>query len=834
MSTQSLPKKGLSISKKIIGLSALLSSIFLSVTLFVTVRVMVNTVEQEIFRSSQIEANANGSQVEVQMFDIRRTLFAISHTPPIQGMFRALENEGYDELESSSYQQWKDRLAVIFTSEMNAKGVFDQIRYIDENGSEIVRVNNIFGGAETVAETDLQDKSDRGYFIEAMQLSGNELYISDIDLNREGENAEIEVPYKPVVRLAQSVVDSDGEKRGILIVNVLFDRILEQAKFTQQPNANAYVIDPVGYYLYHANAEKEWGGPHDLDTGESFEKDFPEVYQWILTNREGIYQTPEYVFSVDRILLSETNPDDVLYYIQQRNRDDVFAPLQSIIFTAIGAGVAAFVILFFVYWSIVHRTLAPLSGITKAAARIGQGNLKERIAVHTTDETGVLASAINHMAEELEDTYSDLEDRVSEKTHDLASKVDQLERTKSGMFNIIDDLDHEKALVQIERDKNEVIMESIGDGLAVTDQGGVIVLVNSVFSRLLGWTEEEVIGKKYIDIIHMLDENMEPVKGNDRLMTRALQEGVETKTTTGMTRYYKRKDGSTFPVYIIVSPLIVDGEVTGAVESFRDISDEKRIDKAKTEFVSLASHQLRTPLTSILWYVEMLINGDVGEMTEMQKQYLDEIQNGGTRMNELVNSLLNVSRLELGTFVIEPEQVHIGDVMKAMIKEQQPMIKEKKHDVSVEIDAAIQKVPMDLGLVEHVFQNVLSNALKYTPEEGHVHVNIVPVNAGQQFGTLSFEEDMYGVSISDNGMGIPTDQQQHIFEKLYRAENAKDSVIEGNGLGLYIVKSIVESVNGRIWFDSVEGKGTTFYIVFPAKGMESREGTRKISSTEKK
>jgi PAS domain S-box-containing protein len=810
----------------------LLSAVCIGATLFFVVRLMNTALKEELYDGAILEAQANTQGVESQLMAVETTVASLVQTPPIQGIFLASENDGYDEEGESTLQQWQSRLAVIFSSEINAVDTIDHIRYINQFGDEQVRANREFGAAQVIDNEDLQNKSDREYFIEAMELESNEQYISDIDLNREGDESALEIPYKPIIRIGETVFDENGDKQGVILINVLFDAVVENAIFSQPKNTQNMLVDANGYYLFHPNSEKEWGGPRDLNTLEGFQQDAPDAWQWMQNNDKGVYVAEQYVYIIARISVGNSLTPKYLYFIQRRDASDFFAPLDSVVRTATAAGVVAYILLFVAYYSFNRRALSPFKKIVSVAKKIGAGNLDERVDIKTQDEAGALAGAINSMADRLQSNYAQLEQQIEAKTQDLEKKVGQLERSKSGMFNIIDDLDREKDLVQLERDKNSAIMESIGDGLAVTDQEGRIVLVNTAFTTLLGWEEAEVLGKQFVSVISLLDEKEQPVANKDRLMSRALEEGIETKTNTRITRYYKRKDGTIFPVSIIVSPVLVEGEIVGAVESFRDITDEKRIDTAKTEFVSLASHQLRTPLTSIRWYVEMLLNGDGGTITDEQKLFVEEIRLGGERMNDLVNSLLNVSRIELGTFIIEPTPLHIGEVMKAMLKEQKPIVQEKGHTVKLDIDEEVAEVPMDLGLVENVFQNTLSNAFKYTPEKGNIQIAITVVEAGKTFGGHTFESDMYGVSIADNGMGIPADQQKHIFQKMYRAENVKSSVIDGNGLGLYIVKSILESVGGQIWFESVEGEGTTFYIIFPSAGMQPREGTKQISTAQ--
>ncbi|MEK7461966.1 MAG: HAMP domain-containing sensor histidine kinase, partial [Patescibacteria group bacterium] len=240
--------------------------------------------------------------------------------------------------------------------------------------------------------------------------------------------------------------------------------------------------------------------------------------------------------------------------------------------------------------------------------------------------------------------------------------------------------------------------------------------------------------------------------------------------------------------------------IVGAVEVFRDITKEKGIDKAKTEFVSLASHQLRTPLSTVNWYSEMLLTGDVGEISAEQKMYLEEIYKGNQRMVDLVNTLLDVSRIELGTFDGESKPTNIVGLVESVVDEQKLQVAEKKLKISCIFAVNIPLIQVDPKLLRMVIQNLLSNSIKYTPERGRIEVALL----------LDDKKNVI-FKITDTGYGIPKNQYDKIFTKLFRADNVIGKDTEGTGLGLYIAKSIVEQSGGKLWFESEENKGSTFY-----------------------
>jgi signal transduction histidine kinase len=240
------------------------------------------------------------------------------------------------------------------------------------------------------------------------------------------------------------------------------------------------------------------------------------------------------------------------------------------------------------------------------------------------------------------------------------------------------------------------------------------------------------------------------------------------------------------------------------------------LDLAKDEFVSIASHQLRTPLTALKGFTGMLLDGDAGPINEKQQEYLREIRNANNRMIALITALLNVSRVDLGAFSVDPELVNFEKVSQSVLKELEMKIGEKNLRVETNFEKGLPLLSVDPKIIRMIFQNLLSNAVKYTPPEGRI--------------TLTIKKDgsTIRISVADTGYGIPESAQSKIFGKLFRADNARTKDPEGTGLGLYIIKATIERTGGKIWFESKENKGSTFYVSIPLEGMQKRGGSRRL------
>jgi PAS domain S-box-containing protein len=467
----------------------------------------------------------------------------------------------------------------------------------------------------------------------------------------------------------------------------------------------------------------------------------------------------------------------------------------------------ALIIIYLIFVTI----LRPLSKLHEGMEKIEQGDFDYKVGIKAKDEIGQLSREFDDMTAKIKQSWAEVDKKVEFQTKEISQKNQDLENQKKAILNVSEDIESEKTKIAEVQAKDESYLSSIGEGIIVLDQEGKILLINPAACGMLGWEKEELLGKAFTDIIKLTDDSGKEIPSKDRPTNRVLKTG---KKDTVLNVSYLRKDGSHFPIALTTAPIIFRDKTIGAIDVFRDITYEKEIDKAKTEFVSLAAHQLRTPLSAVNWYSEMLLGGDAGKITPKQKKYLQEIYHGNQRMVDLVNALLDVSRIELGTFEIEPEKMDIINEAKNLIKELVPRIEEKKQTLVENYDNNLPQIMADRKLFRIVVQNLLTNATKYSPEKAKI--------------TLSIKKKAYDIiiSVKDTGFGIPKKQQHRVFKKLFRADNVIPKDIEGTGLGLYIIKSIVEQAKGKIWFSSEENKGSTFYVTIPLKGMSKKEGSK--------
>ena len=379
-----------------------------------------------------------------------------------------------------------------------------------------------------------------------------------------------------------------------------------------------------------------------------------------------------------------------------------------------------------------------------------------------------------------------------------------------------EDLQNERNEAIANKNKDEAILSSIGDGVFVLDEASKIILFNKKAEQLSGYTASEVLGKPYNEVLKFGTHD-DPTAQHDGFIARALS-GSPAQMEHGT--ILTRKDGVVLSVADSAAPVFdADGGQRGVIVVFRDVTQQEQLDQAKDEFISIVSHQLRTPLTAMRLFVEMLVNKQVGPLNEKQMDYTKKIQVSTARMIRLVGDILNVSRIELGRVRIVPEPTDANALILSYLEELKPLAEAKKVTIKFEPDSKLDKVNLDPAVFGQIVHNLVGNAIRYTKEgQGEVQIRF-----------SKQPSDGYVLAVSDNGIGIPAEAQAHIFERFYRAENAIAVEGEGTGLGLYLVKLILDSVGGRVRFESHNGKGTAFYATLPATGMKAKQGEKTLN-----
>jgi two-component system phosphate regulon sensor histidine kinase PhoR len=422
------------------------------------------------------------------------------------------------------------------------------------------------------------------------------------------------------------------------------------------------------------------------------------------------------------------------------------------------AGAAAIAVPFAVglAWVLFKRVISPLNEIAEAAEEMARGNLNRELKIYSQDEIGNLARSINGMAEKLKGTIAE---------------------------------------ISRERNRAKAILDSIADGVVAVDKTGRVILINPVVEELLQTRQQDVQGKKIIEVIpnRELENIFSLARESKRSVTREIR--------------LMLPEPGIFKVQ--ATPLEGAGQEEGGVVAIlRDITERKKLEQMRTDFVANVSHELRTPLTSIHGFLETLLDGAMDDK-ETTKYFLELMSVETRRLTKLTNDLMDLSKIEeLKT--IQWQEVSVPEVIERVITIFRTLAEEKNLIMFDDIKGDLPPVKSDPDLLAQVLMNLVDNAIKFTPREGQVTVRAIRWGKHVK------------IDVVDTGPGIPKESLPRIFERFYRVDKSRARDLGGMGLGLAIVKHVVKAINGQITVDSREGQGSVFSLYIPVCNFEKR------------
>lgn len=344
----------------------------------------------------------------------------------------------------------------------------------------------------------------------------------------------------------------------------------------------------------------------------------------------------------------------------------------------------------------------------------------------------------------------------------------------------------------------DALFFSIGEGAIATDEKGNVSRINKAALEILEISEEDVLGRWFPGAVVAVDEEGNPVQPIDRSITRAVVEGASVSERT----YYRTASGRIVPVFVTVSPILLSGRPVGAIEVFRDISTELEIDRLKSDFISIASHQLRTPATAVKNFIGLLREGYVGELTDEQLFVVEQAYISNETQLDIVNNLLYAARTDSTSVRLKLESHDLVTIIKESLDEQLGYIKERNQILTVKLPKQAKMV-LDQHFIRMLVENLISNASKYTPDNGTIGVKLTAT-------TQTVE-----LRVTDSGVGISKNDLTKLFQRFSRIENELSTIRGGSGIGLYLVKRIVTLHNGDVQVISKVGKGSNFIVTLP-------------------
>lgn len=362
---------------------------------------------------------------------------------------------------------------------------------------------------------------------------------------------------------------------------------------------------------------------------------------------------------------------------------------------------------------------------------------------------------------------------------------------------------------QIESSQSNAILEAIADGVIVTDADHNVILYNDAAERILNLSAAQIVGKPIFEHIGIFGSETLHWGEMIRQWQSTSPDAHQPVTTP---ERMILEDGRI--ISILPAPVVLGGDFLGTVSIFRDISREVEVDRLKSEFVATVSHELRTPMTSIKGFIDLMLIGAAGEMSDEQRHFLNIVQTNTNRLEILVNDLLDISRIEAGKATLVFQELDVHQLLQEMEQYLQHRCQEESKSIQFDYEAPAEIAPIwgDLERVRQILANIVENGFAYTPDGGSIHMHAHQVN-----GDIEIE-------VIDTGMGISLEEQERIFERFYRGEQALIMGVPGTGLGLAIVLNLLEMHNGRIWVTSEgSGKGSSFTVSLPSAVGKSKK-----------
>lgn len=384
----------------------------------------------------------------------------------------------------------------------------------------------------------------------------------------------------------------------------------------------------------------------------------------------------------------------------------------------------------------------------------------------------------------------------------LFSKSDKsINKGSSKLSNVIRD----------EKLKSSAIVSSIDDAVILIDNNNIIQIFNPAAETLIGWKSDEAVGIDYRSVVKLTNEKGEQYSEQEHPFFKVYQAKNPVRDDQAI---LLKKNNSSISVDISISPLIdTNDNVSGAVGVFRNVDEQRKQEKQRADFISTASHEMRTPVAAIEGYLALALNDKVCHIDEKAKSYLEKAHSSTEHLGKLFQDLLTSAKAEDGRLTSNPVVVEINDFVGKLVEdlrfsaEKKGLGLELHSNTSLVAGQSKSIAPLMYAMIDpdrfrEVITNLFDNAVKYT-ESGKISIGVTGDTSVVQF------------YITDTGPGIPKEDSTHLFQKFYRVDNSVTRTIGGTGLGLFISRKIIELYNGKIWVESEPGQGSTFYINLP-------------------
>lgn len=623
----------------------------------------------------------------------------------------------------------------------------------------------------------LQNKSQSPSFV-ATTFRYNGEYISDVTYKDNKPMITLAVPVAVPVKTNQltelttatnDILSRQNDVLGVIEIEVTLDNLFEElTALESEESGTLYVIDKKGFVIAHKNKS--------ISNGMMQFQQYPAVktFMEIPHHGEEAQEAKElyrYTNEEDEDVLGTfvTVPEMDWAVVIQQPRSVALADFSRITTIAIlliigGLAVSAPIVYLF-----TRKFVDPIQKLVHGAYMYGQGNLDYEVHLETNDEFAELANAFNGMAVRLQNARNKLE--------------------------------QDKDILSAERNKMEIILSGMTDGIIALNDNKQIVLFNSYAEQLSGLEEKDVFGKPIHNYVTFLDDNT-VITPDEYCLVNSNDTENELWSKKNITMMAGDKKTQ---INLLVNRIHGGDKIyVGYILTIHDVSKEHQLEEMKLDFVSMAAHELRTPLTVVRAYGALLQESASTNLTASQQNDLQVINHNASKLSGLIDNLLNVTRIERGAFKLIRSPIDLVTLIATITNDMSQLAEKKEQNLQFShdnVDKAM--VYVDELRITEVLGNLLQNSISYTHEKGTITV------------TLKESDTVYSVDVTDTGEGIPEKALPHIFTKFFRVANGLEQGSKGTGLGLYISKSILEFHGGTITVQSELGKGSTFTFTLP-------------------
>jgi len=575
--------------------------------------------------------------------------------------------------------------------------------------------------------------------------------------------------------LLSAPLTREGKREGVLIAvfdtEPLASRLTDVAAFGKTAEV-LFAINQEGVPLVLRGANST-NGTHFVTASADAGKD--SFVRRALAGQNEVSEEKDYA-GISVVVASRSLPSVGWSILVKIDRFEFARPFFRLALNITGIGFILVALLSLSTFVMSKRIVRPLEDLSHKLIGLETKKWNYERSIYTGNELEQVDVSAFDLTQRLRGVYEHLEELVAERTKALSKEL------------------AEKA----------AILASMSDGLVVTDTNGKVTYMNHAAETMTRLTRLDTQTLEAHEAVTLFDIAGTRIGERDHPLDIVLREKKPYSPFKDPQFYIRRDLSSHVAVAVLAAPILDGEQCLGAVLSMRDVSDARRIDILKSEFISLVSHQLRTPLSTMRWYLE-LFGDEPPALSAEQKEYIEQVALANTRMNHLVNALLNASRMELGKFQVSPEGVRFTNIFHRIQRALSIPLQQKNIEIVTNNLESIPLLHTDKNLIEVIIDNLLSNAVKYSSDESKVTVS----------AKMDATKRIMHIAFTDTGIGIPEEQQRQIGQKLFRGTNARMSDTDGNGLGIYISKLAAEAIGARLTFESAEGKGTTFTLHLP-------------------